>query len=963
MRKVGLSRRKENRKTAARRRRFEVLESRRLLAADSLPAWVNNPDHWHQGWEMTHAEFVQQSPEGPMVEGAYQDYLNGMHGDGCGGGEGDEPPHEPGCSCGQCAPSGPTLFVERPEGTPELNVTGGDSSGSSAPAALADTFLLHSLPNADHTIYLDFDGHVTEGTTWNSQSGRSSIVSPAYDPGGNGASFTNSELTQIQDIWKRVAEDFSPFAVNVTTEDPGAAALSKTGGSDTQWGSRVVITTDWDNCGCGGFAYLTSFNDSVDEPVFVFNTSAIGVSAATTHEVGHALGLSHDGTTQNVAYYGGHGSGEVAWGPIMGSGYSTNMTTWDTGQYYQANNNEDDWQIITTDNGFGYRADDHGGSAGTASQLQNLGTNPTDSQLVDVSGFGVISQAADQDWFEFETGEGAINLTIDSYVQETYISNGVGYSRTVESTPSADQGSNLDVLATIYDSNQTVVATSNPATALNASFSDLNLTAGTYYLAIDGIGYGNWAASSPTGFDESVSRGQYLITGSVVLGSQTLNAGNDSASTLIDTPVDINVLENDSDPQNGTFSITALTNPSNGQVSQSNGIVTYTPNNGYSGIDSFTYTITDDQNETATATVTVTVAPPAPEILFVDDDQGASYERFYTAALDANSLSYDNWQVSSSGLPTTSNLSPYSLVIWNTGFDYSAGDAGLSTAEQTALSGFLDGGGGLFLVGQDILYNGLSASFQTDYLKIESFTSDVRNLSQFAGVSGNAISDGMNLSFNLPADFSADWSDSLSPAAGAEGVFYRNSVNTDAQPFNTISYGGSDFRVVFMAAPFEGISNSAGDPNNQAFVMDRVINFLMPPPVATGDVIVTPATPSGVTSESGGEVSFTVVLTEAPTSNVTFSVSSSDTTEGTSNVSELVFTPSNWNSAQTVIVTGVDDAVVDGDISYSIVLGSAVSADSNYSGLDPADVAITNTDNDLAGLTLDLGQASVSEGS
>ncbi|HBV62787.1 MAG TPA: hypothetical protein DEF45_07165, partial [Rhodopirellula sp.] len=316
MRHTSIKRGRLTRRSALRKRIFEALESRRLLAANATFDWME-PGHWHSGWEMTPAEYQQYSAFGPMQEGAYEDYVSNLGGHSCGDGEGGDPPHGPGCACGPCtAATGSTLFVERPDQSFDFIVGGGSASGDSAPAALADTFLLHSLPNAEHTIYLDFDGHVTEGTTWNAASGRSSIVSPAYDPGGNGASFTDSELAQIQGIWKRVAEDFSPFEINVTTEDPGGAALSKTGASDTQWGSRVVITEDWDNCGCGGFAYLTSFNDSVDEPVFVFNTSAIGVSAATTHEVGHALGLSHDGTTAGAAYYGGHGSGDVAWGPI-----------------------------------------------------------------------------------------------------------------------------------------------------------------------------------------------------------------------------------------------------------------------------------------------------------------------------------------------------------------------------------------------------------------------------------------------------------------------------------------------------------------------------------------------------------------------------------------------------------------------------------------------------------------------
>ena len=56
--------------------------------------------------------------------------------------------------------------------------------------------------------------------------------------------------------------------------------------------------------------------------------------------------------------------------------------------------------------------------------------------------------------------------------------------------------------------------------------------------------------------------------------------------------------------------------------------------------------------------------------------------------------------------------------------------------------------------------------------------------------------------------------------------------------------------------------------------------------------------------------------------------------------------------AQTVTVTGVDDAVVDGPQAYTIVTAAAVSTDPNYSGANAADVAVSNTDNDSAGITV-----------
>ena len=67
------------------------------------------------------------------------------------------------------------------------------------------------------------------------------------------------------------------------------------------------------------------------------------------------------------------------------------------------------------------------------------------------------------------------------------------------------------------------------------------------------------------------------------------------------------------------------------------------------------------------------------------------------------------------------------------------------------------------------------------------------------------------------------------------------------------------------------------------------------------------------TTEAGGTATFTVVLTAQPTADVTIALSSSDTTEGTVSPASLTFTGANWNTPQTVTVTGVDDLLADGD--------------------------------------------------
>src|SRR5207245_1021340 len=116
-------------------------------------------------------------------------------------------------------------------------------------------------------------------------------------------------------------------------------------------------------------------------------------------------------------------------------------------------------------------------------------------------------------------------------------------------------------------------------------------------------------------------------------------------------------------------------------------------------------------------------------------------------------------------------------------------------------------------------------------------------------------------------------------------------------------------------------------------------------------ISVTPT--SGLTTtEGGGTATFTVVLDSSPSANVTIGLSSSDLTEGTVAPASLTFTSANWNTAQTVTVTGVNDFVADGNVAYTIVTAPAASTDPGYSGRNAADVGVTNTDNDTAGITV-----------
>jgi subtilisin-like proprotein convertase family protein len=356
----------------------------------------------------------------------------------------------------------------------------------------AGEFLLHSNPGATKRIFLDLDGNSTTGTDWNTSTGVATIVSPAYDIDNNPSSFSATELANIREIWERVSEDYLPFNVDVTTEDPGIEALRNTGGSDNQWGVRVIIGGTWQTVlpslgSSGGWSYVGTFGNQIYGPAFVFSGSygnnSTNIGLAISHESGHCLGLNHDGDASQE-YYPGHGTGATAWGPLMGAPFGLNLTQWSKGQYSGANNQEDDLAIISgATNGFGYRNDDFGSTIATASNL-----NFTNSTTISTT--GIIERNTDLDFFRFNLG--------------------VGGAATININPAVN-GPNLDIEAKLYNASGTLLLTDNPINALNATFST-TLTAGTYYISIDGVGMGN---PLTTGYTDYGSLGFYSITGTV----------------------------------------------------------------------------------------------------------------------------------------------------------------------------------------------------------------------------------------------------------------------------------------------------------------------------------------------------------------------------------------------------------------------------------------------------------------
>lgn len=109
------------------------------------------------------------------------------------------------------------------------------------------------------------------------------------------------------------------------------------------------------------------------------------------------------------------------------------------------------------------------------------------------------------------------------------------------------------------------------------------------------------------------------LNGGPVAADDAITVDYESSASLID------VLANDSDPDGDPLTITAVSTPAHGTAEITAGGISYTPMAGYSGADSFTYTISDGRGGTATASVSVTVNPASESNqapVAVNDDGG-----------------------------------------------------------------------------------------------------------------------------------------------------------------------------------------------------------------------------------------------------------------------------------------------------------------------------------------------------
>ncbi len=418
--------------------------------------------------------------------------------------------HGGACSCPIC--SGQNLDSLFPADIAQTGTTG--SGGPSSASPISALPQLSSNSGARVKLYLDFNGNFE--AAWGSYR---NVTTRIFDRDGDATTFSDSEISTIREIWARVAEDYSPFNIDVTTIDPGAI----TNGNAV----RLAIGgnySDWFGQAAGGVAYVGGFTNSASNTGYVFedalgNGNARYVAEATSHEAGHLFGLLHQSTWVNGQLQDEYNAGNSGWAPIMGVGYYANRTTWHNGNTNQgAGVFQDDVAILANGtNNFGLRADDYSNSFTTPTNMSVSGTS--------VNFAGLIGSRTDVDVFRFTTGGGSVNFQMNV----------------------AQFGNNLDGAIEIRNSAGTVLSVSDPGDSFGASLSS-SLSAGSYFLVVRGSGafgnsaYGNLGQYTITGSIGSAAGSpeiSVLVGGSEVNDNGTIDFGSTTAGTSVDRVITV----------------------------------------------------------------------------------------------------------------------------------------------------------------------------------------------------------------------------------------------------------------------------------------------------------------------------------------------------------------------------------------------------------------------------------------
>jgi hypothetical protein len=257
----------------------------------------------------------------------------------------------------------------------------------------------------------------------------------------------------------------------------------------------------------------------------------------------------------------------------------------------------------------------------------------------------------------------------------------------------------------------------------------------------------------------------------------------------------------------------------------------------------FVLTITADGGYTHCDTFEVNVGD-CP-VLLVDDDDGAQLEQFFEASLQNDGYVYEVWDEVARGYIGAADITGYTAVVWLTGV---GGD--IEPQNITAIEALLDGGGALFMTGQDVGWQlnnyGVTEDivFYHNYLHAD-YVYDDSGLRSLTGIPGDPVGDG--LMFDIgggDGSGNQDWPSEIEPRTGASSVFEYSPGAEGGIRFDT------GHRLVYLAFGFEAVNTAADRDTLMSRCLDWLADGIWPD---TESPVVTTVYPNGGEEFTTGE--------------------------------------------------------------------------------------------------------------